>query len=1338
MIKISTFKYDLIYVYTIHDGKHEGMMKIGKTSYVSNGYKGIADNSDILIKAARGRINQQTLTAGVEYELLYTTVANFEKNGSTYGFLDTDVHEVLINSGYTKAKFPNIEGDPGEWIMVEDLAIVKKAIEAVKNGQSSLDPSDFKKIPLKEGSQIAFREEQEDAITRTLTHFHVGKRMLWNAKMRFGKTLCTLEVVRRLTEEKGIRRTLIITHRPSVRGGWFEDFEKIDFAADYYYGSKSKMEQDTHSQRCKSFRVLEENAKKGKMRYIYFASIQDLRGSKTVGGTFDKNREIFDNAWDLLIVDEAHEGTQTVDGKNVIRELQKRKNLLTLYLSGTPYNILDQFRENEIFHWTYEMEQRAKAEWPEKHPGTANPYEDLPQMVLMTYNVADVLEYRLRDNENDYFDFAEFFRVNKGEVKDGVEKGHFIHEQDVSRFLDLLCSQDKDTNYPFSSPEYREALAHTLWVLPGVDAAKALSSMIKQHDILREYFTLNIAGEGDENKSNKKYVEVVKKGIKEHSKTITLTCNAGRMTTGVTVPEWSGVFMLSGSYNTKAASYLQTIFRAQTPTPKGVFPKKRCCYAFDFAPDRTVEVIHDAIAKQHHKPGKRNNGATQEHTQSFLNFLAVISYDGSKETCYDAITFLRQVGQCYKDHIIRKGFQDKRLFINLGNLTEEQYRRINDLETLMKAGEDKGGSSNSETGVTLSNSNLRGENAQGTPPNTQSTSKPKSGKNAKKQESPADHAYKILAEIYKRLPLLIFGGDFKEENITLEKLAKEVDDESWRVFMPKGIDKKSLLSIKDIVNEKAFIAAASEIRRMTKDAEKLNVQERTKAIAHIISLFRFPDRETVLTPWRVVNMHISDTLGGYDFFNETHEIEIDQPRYVSYKGITDHVFADGAKIMEINSKSGLYPLYMAYSLFREQMKREPDGTDEQTIWNKVVSRNLFVLCMSKMAVKITRRVLMGFRKGKVNARIYDDKLDLVNEIKNNPQQVVAKLKDGKTFWGANNNKNMDFDAIVGNPPYHVMDGGNSASAIPIYNQFVNLAKECDASNITMIMPARWYAGGRNLDEFRDSMLHDRHIMSIVDFPNGKDCFPSTYIAGGVCYFHRNKEYEGTCKVVNVVNKKQLYSDRFLDEYPVFIRMAKAVNVIKKTESFQEGNLASIVSQQRPFGLRTYERGHKTSNEGDLILHSSNGISYIAEDKVTSLQECVNKYKVILSRADSGHPQEEFASGKPANVICKGEVIGKREVCTETWLSIGCFESEQEAINLNNYLKTKIVRFLLLQGLSSIMITSTMFSFVPLQDFTSTSDIDWSKSIAEIDKQLYTKYGLTDEEIAFIEKTIKPL
>ena len=354
-------KQRLIYVLRIPYDTHKGCLKIGETTFESE-RNDFQPNSSTLNKAAHARIAQYTQTAGISAQLLHTEMAVFEKDGRMEGFTDKMVHKVLLRSGIEKKIFDTVN-KADEWF-ITDLETAKRAIAAIKDGRRSLHPSE-----ISDGqSPVELRPNQEEAIAKTLKQFKRSNQMLWNAKMRFGKTLAALEMVKR---RGGVRRVLIISHRPVVNDSWFEDFGKVFYDTDNFrYGSK------THGE---SYANLERQAQQGECSYVYFASMQDLRGSELVGGNFDKNNELFATQWDLLIVDESHEGTQTLLGKGVRQELVK-KGTKALHLSGTPYNQFNEFKEDEIYTWDYVMEQRAKKLWYDLYPLDPNQYAELPRL----------------------------------------------------------------------------------------------------------------------------------------------------------------------------------------------------------------------------------------------------------------------------------------------------------------------------------------------------------------------------------------------------------------------------------------------------------------------------------------------------------------------------------------------------------------------------------------------------------------------------------------------------------------------------------------------------------------------------------------------------------------------------------------------------------------------------------------------------------------------------------------------------------------------------------------------------------------------------------------------
>ena len=1307
----SSLRPKLIYVFRINDNAHHGALKIGEaTAELGDGY--FTPNSQLLNDAARQRIDQYTKTASIRYDLIYTEGTMFtDANGKVSSFNDKQVHSVLERSGIRKKDF-GMKNQGTEWF-VTDLQTVKNAIAAVKAGRKSLKSKEI----TDEQMPIVFRPEQNEAIDRTLKRFKRGNQMLWNAKMRFGKTLCALQVVL----EMEAQRTLILTHRPVVDEGWFEDFQKIFFdQPDYHYGSRTKGE---------DFASLERLARRGDS-YVYFASMQDLRGAAMVGGKFDKNVDIFKTKWDMLIIDEAHEGTTTDIGLAVIDTLIKKETKV-LRLSGTPFNLLDDYKEEEIFTWDYVMEQKAKAEWDMTHMGDPNPYESLPAINIYTYDLGALLGSEYCDDEK-AFNFREFFRTK--------DNGTFVHDRDVDNLLNLLCRKDKDSLYPYSNEEFQRIFRHTLWVLPGVNAAKALSEKLRTHTVFGNFTVVNVAGNGDEDEENADALQLVNKAIgpdPDETYTITLTC--GRLTTGVSVKPWTAVFMMSGTFSTSAANYMQTIFRVQTPfTCHGRM--KTNCYAFDFAPDRTLRVLAK-VAKVSAKAGKTDD-EDRKILGDFLNFCPIISIEGSQMKPYDVKSMMAQLKRAQIEAVVQNGFEDGALYNDeLLKLTEVELQDFKDLKG--KIGTTKAMAKTAD--IDVNNQGFTNEEYEEKERLEKKKKKELTEEERrrleelKKKTNERQNAISILRGISIRMPLLIYGAKLKNEDdeITIDNFTDIVDKDSWEEFMPKGVTKQVFRKFKKYYEADIFREAGKRIRSMARAADNLTVEDRIERIASIFNTFRNPDKETVLTPWRVVNMHLGDCIGGYCFYDEQYAKMLEIPRYIDNGKVTEDVYATDSKVLEINSKSGLYPLFVAYNIYRrrvEEAKRKYGEVDRGfalSLWDATIEQNIFVICKTPMARDITRRTLVGFRQTSVNAQYYKDLIDV---IKNNPATFVNEVRDGRRFWKANNNDHMKFNAIVGNPPYQVMDGGAGVSAVPVYQYFVDIAKKLNPNSISMIMPAKWYNGGRGLDGFRENMLNDKRICKLFDYIDSHLCFPTVDIAGGVCYFLWNNKHKGKCTFVSCNNNNRKINQRDLNDIDVLIRHQEEIDIIAKIESFTDIYLSSCVYSQKPFGLRTYVKPLK---DGDIQLRYNGGIGYYKKELVEINRNLINKWKVITSCLTAEHAGETDKNGQK-RIISTLEILKPNVICTETYMLIDTFDTKQESMNLVSYLKTKTVRALLGIVTSTQHMSKANFRFVPLQDFTSNSDIDWSVSIPEIDAQLYEKYGLSDDEIAFIEKMIKPM
>ena len=324
--------------------------------------------------------------------------------------------------------------------------------------------------------------------------------------------------------------------------------------------------------------------------------------------------------------------------------------------------------------------------------------------------------------------------------------------------------------------------------------------------------------------------------------------------------------------------------------------------------------------------------------------------------------------------------------------------------------------------------------------------------------------------------------------------------------------------------------------------------------------------------------------------------------------------------------------------------------------------------------------------------------------------------------------NMKFDVIIGNPPYQLSDGGQAASAKPLYHLFVQQAMKLNPRYLSMIIPSRWYAGGKGLDDFRKTMLGTTQLRKLVDYANSADCFPGVNIAGGICYFLWDKSYNGDCEITNMVGDTNVSTiSRSLQEFPVFVRNNVAVSILRHIKRMKERPLSLEVKSRNSFGVCSYERGlDKPIAADDVVLLSSAGKGFYPKSKIIDRDNILNQFKVIITYAMSGGNKP--SSDGMYQVISSLQILAPNEVCSETYLVLGMYDNRFSAENMLSYVKTKLFRFLMLQTLSSIHITKDSFAFVPIQDFSKP----WT------DEELYKKYGLNENEIAFIESMIKPL
>lgn len=1288
----------------------------------------------------------------------------------------------------------------------------------------------FEEAQCQDNGKIELRKEQLEAIKAAKTRFkeNAGRKFLWNAKMRFGKTVCALQ----LAKELGYRRILIVTHRPVVNKEWLEAYEErfSDVISQYNYGTKS----DSQSEGTDFYTLKRKISETETSHFLFFASMQYLRRSNLVGGDNDEQlkKDIMTYDWDLVIVDEAHEGTRTELGQKVLEHLEHKTNLAKdekdtrmLHLSGTPFNLYDDFGEKEIYTWDYVDEQTAKKEWPrnKKEEGKPNPYVILPHMNILTFNISSDFDKFIE--EGGTFKFRDFFRTKTGSDIPEDERGKFVHEEEVREFIAKLRGKDDDNNFPFSNDEFRKAFRHTLWIVPGVKEAKALKKLLKEDKVFGKFNVVNVAGNNDDELKDSALDSVLSAITDQPDKTRTITLSCGKLTTGTTVKPWTAVLYLKGSEDTKAATYMQTIFRVQSPCTGKDYPcyqgkMKTECYVFDFDYQRTLKVVaetakYSTIAKKASNKDDvkelTQDELDKKNMQAFLDCcnvkpLVPFTEDGAVMTEFNVESIFKRLESVYVDRLVTSGFNDKCLYdmtelnkidksiidnigdhggaadhiegdkrvkgvgeaIDANNLTEEQKKAIEEAKKkLRKEMEEK-----------------RKEKWDALTQEEQDRILEERARKAMERKEFKDRVSNIRG-ISLRIPLLMFGGADKgktNETLTINNFTRLISDESWNEFMPKGITKEDFNKIRKVFKETRFKDAGEKYRALAKEADDMHIDERMERITTIHSWFKNPDKETVLTPWNVVNMHLHTALGGYSFFDpqdykspvmkdapvkddngnvvldengnvKTEPVEIavtEQPIY--REGITDEVFgkydcgkdAIQTRILEINSKTGLYPLYMAYNLYRLQMDayiREKAYDDienlsvaeEQATWDNVIKNNIFVICNTKMAAQITFRTLMGFRdedKGQHHIKT----TNLVERASKDDKraELITELKSGK-FWGVTD-ETMTFNAVVGNPPYQ---GNSSAQLYPL---FYLLSIEL-GNIVSLIFPTGWQKPcaptAKGLARMNKPEIKNDKQIVFIDVRH--NVFPGISGAAeiNIILWKRgsDNELDGMQKLlVDGANEQnvllvcdQAESDkplelRTLSEYVKAYGKFKCVEVSSRTPFGLESDAFKDVVK---YGLTPIE-DEVRKEQSDIKIYGSlnkrNAVRFVRRDyKFPKVHPSFDKFKVLIPCAWGNMSEDKNGFGGSYGEI----IIGKKyEVCTKTYTVSGCFDSEEDAYKHAKYLLTRFARGLLYLNKFGIQASHTAFVEVPEQTYNEEW---WNLSIEEIDKKLIEKYVEDKEE-----------
>ncbi len=1152
------------------------------------------------------------------------------------------------------------------------------------------------------------RPNQAETIENFIKAREAGrKHLLMYAVMRFGKSFTSMCCAKKM-EAKIV---LVVSAKADVRNEWKKTVESHVYFENYDF-LDSALLQGTYS-------AIGSRLKNGK-NVVVFLTLQDLMGDDIK----EKHRELFANTIDLLIVDETHFGARAEEYGKVLRNAKqltqaqakqefakseeasfddleqgllniKELNVDTsLHLSGTPYRILmgSEFKPEDIIAF-YQFSDIIddKEQYDHDHINEddykewSNPYYGFPQMIRFAFNPNESARQLIENlkKEGKSAQLNELFRP-QSITKDATDSKYkyFVHEKEVKELLSVIDGSEEDENLlgflNYEKLKEGKMCRHMVFVMPFCASCDAMEQLLKDHKDeyinLNEYEVVNISGLDNTYATTDAVKAKISSIEQEGKKSISLTVN--RMLTGSTVKEWDTMLFLKDVSSPQ--EYDQAIFRLQNQYVKNYkedggdtikYNMKPQTLLVDFDPDRMFFMQEQKSMIYNVNTDERGNDELENRIGREIEISPIIVVNKGKiaeVTPTDIIDAVR-------NYSANKTVMEEATTVPvdtdiLSDPTLWDY--IKDMEPIdNKNGLNIKPYDGEGDDYTEPEDDSDDNNPYDNPPGGDTTSSKPSDSGTEEDEM----RDKRLASFFARI--LFFALLTKNKVKTLQQVIDAIknSDDNKRIAQNVGLSFKKLCYIQKHINP--FVLS--------------NLDYKINNINELLT-------DETYTPVERVERALQK-------FGRLSSSEIVTPPNVADDMVAllpkDKLVKD-SKFLDIASKQGEFACAL-YKRFGEKIKN-----------------NIYAIPTSNLTYEFTRKVfeLLGIPVKNIFCDF--NAYDLIGESKETYIKLLSE---------------MEFDAIVGNPPYQISDGGgmqtesSSGSSMPLYQKFVTQSKNLNPTYISMIIPSRWFSGGRGLDDFRDEMLRDRRIVKIVDYSDSRDCFPRVDIAGGVCYLLWDKNHDDQCVVVNKERNKSYQTNRYLDEFPVFVRHAIAVGIINKVLSRGEQMMDSVVYSSKPFGFRSFEKGRKNKKALDVELLGSGGITYVKRNEVTTNADLIDKYKVIMSKSSAEHAGQTDSQGRK-RIVSRIEVLAPNQICSETYLLLSAFESIEEAQNLALYVKTRFFRFLLSTILLTQNIAKDKYMFVPVQDFTRS----WT------DAELYTKYGLSNEEIQFMESMIKPM
>ncbi len=1298
-------------------------------------------------------------------------------------FRDYAIHTYLTNNNYRRLTKEELEKEIGENIYFSNeffkgvsVDVVKKGIQEVKDGYESKNPNyNYYKIADKHtidthwnnDKDWKLRDNQSVVVDNFCDKVETEKELLMYAVMRFGKSFTAISCAK----AKNYKKVLVVSAKADVATEWKKTvempkcFSEYAFLYDRNFVNNPNIISDVLNDNSDEF--------KGKNAVVVFLTLQNLIGKDSDGKNIKKKLEkIYATTFDMIIVDETHYGAwaesygkplnKEEEDEKVIKEglkelekFNKESTKLTanvrLHLSGTPYNLLYENKftqKNIIATCQFSDILRDKEKWYEIHkkdidagvnnPETGLPYEEydnpyygFPKMLRFAFNLPEEIQANLLKDKQKYT-LNDLLLTNK------QDDTKFLHEEDVLKLLKVIDGKETDSRVLsfLNVPKIKDndVCKHIVMVLPYKYSCDAMDSLLNanKNDFinLKNYKVLNITGH--KSPSELDSVEKVKEEItrceKAGIKTITLTVN--KMLTGVTVPEWDTMIMLK---NTKSAQeYDQAVFRIQNQYVKEIetsdsdgnkriakIDMKPQTILVDFDPIRMFEI--QGLSTRIVSDINHQDIDLDEALKTELKFFPIITNNATGLVQVTPTNIVEVIANYNKNISILEASEK-------AVLDEEMLLDASILEYIKKQS-DKGISSGLSGNMHESDDKSKVDvpkDDDDTGGNTNGDGASNNGNQNQGDNSVSNKEIKELREKYRKcIARLMFYTFLTKTNISsIKDVVRSVEEvseyqqDNIRIFDNLELD---LPFLKAHI-EKCRKSFSFDIDSLLEQANLLSKDEsltKEEQVKNALARFsRISESEIVTPTWLCDKMY--GTIGADNLLS---------------------IISNDGKILDIASKTAEFTVAL-YQLLKDKVELDK------------IKESIYCIPTSKITYEFTRKIyeILNFpldhiscppftSYGLLEYKKKDSNGNKTNEL--DYEEICKLIKEKFSKEGENEVK---FEAIVGNPPYQENISNaedNSSLGKQIFPSFVRLSIALNSKVVSLITPSRWFTGDAQDKSFlklREFFSKNNHISHIKTYPTTKDVFASVVIKGGVNFFVYEKDYSGLVKFTATKDKQETISEErplFEKGYDIVFKSKNDYQITKKVAAKEFVSMETITTGRNAFGVIGKPESLKKQTKNDFFnnavkVYCKDGETrWIEQEKIKKGTDLVDKYKVFISKS-AGDPDNDF------KVIGKAFVGEKHSICTDTYFPVGNFDSQEEAINLCKYFSTKFLRFLVNVLKSSQNVTQIVYRFVPIQDFTANSDIDWSKSIPEIDKQLYVKYNLTEEEISFIESMIKPM